>query len=211
MSNTYEAQLQAERQMREQSQYDAIINAIAAAGSDAELAQRDYAYASSIGDHAGMADAQRRVARAESRLVTLESGRDSWDEHLSTRQQGYQQPQQQGRQMTPQDVIASMTGLTEKERAWLSERPHLVTDQRFITRLQDTYNVAAEKGLRRDSDEYFHLFNERLASAGGPVGMTPQMADHAKIAGVPNDEYMRQWNKMHAERFDSASLYGGRR
>jgi hypothetical protein len=211
MSNTYEAQLQAERQMREQAQYDSIVNAIAAAGSDAELAQRDYAYASSIGDHAGMADAQRRIARAENRIQTLENGRDSWDEHNVSRQQGYQQPQQQGRPMTPQETINSMTALTEKERAWLSERPHLVTDQRFITRLTDTYNLAQERGLRRDSDEYFGLFNERLANSGGPQGMTSAMIDAAKTAGVSNDEYMRQYRKMKEQQLDSASLYGVRR
>jgi hypothetical protein len=207
MPTDWEQQLQAERAAREQAQYDAVVNALAAAGSDSENAQRDYAYYSSINDHAGMADAQRRIARAEARTVSLESGRDAFDEQHAAR--ANQQPQQ-ARQVTPQDIIGSMN-LTEKERAWLLERPHLVMDQRFVTRLQDTYNVAAEKGLQRDSDEYFGLFNERFQNAGGPTGMTSAMQDAAKVAGVSNEEYLKQWRRMHAEKYTSADLYGVRR
>lgn len=190
-----------------QSRYDAVVNALAAAQSDAELAQTRYQQALSVGDMATAAEAQRAMSRAEARIVTLESGKDSYEEMQATRAN---QPQQQ-RQATPQDIIASMAGLTEKERAWLSERPHLVLDQRYVTRLQDTFNMAAEKGLQRDSDEYFGLFNERFAGTGGPQGMTPAMKDAAKTAGISESEYMKQWNKMHADKYDSGSLYGVRR
>jgi hypothetical protein len=192
----------------DQARYDAVVNALASAQSDADNAQLRYQEALRIGDMYAASEAQRQMSRAEARIVSLETGKDAWDEQQTTR--GNQQ-QQQTRPVTAQDIINSMTTLTDRERKWLSERPHLVTDQRHVTRLQDTFNLAAEKGLQRDSDEYFALFNERLAGAGGPQGMTPAMQDAAKVAGVSNDEYMRQWNKMHSERYDSASLYGVRR
>jgi hypothetical protein len=136
----------------DQARYDAVVQAIAAATSDSEAAQLRYQQAMQVGDMHSAAEAQRMLSRSEARLVQLEAGKDAWDERQAT--VGQQQTQQR-RQVTPQDVINSMAGLTEKERAWLLERPHLVLDQRWVTRMQDTYNMAAEKGLQRDSLEYF--------------------------------------------------------
>jgi hypothetical protein len=197
----------------DQARYDAVVNAIAANQAAGDAAQLKYQQAMSIGDMHTASEAQREISRAEARLVQLENGKDAYDEAVTRQQQGGQQQvqQQQQRQQTPAEVIAGMTALTEKERAWLSERPHLVTDQRFITRLQDTFNMAAEKGLQRDSDQYFGLFNERFQGTGGPQGATSAMIDAAKVSGIGIEEYMKQYRKMHADKYDSASLYGVRR
>ena len=98
--------------------------------------------------------------------------------------------------------------LTEKERAWLLERPHLVMDQRYITRLQDTFNIAQERGLERDSPEYMGLFNERFGKRGD---MSPAQREICKQMGWDETEYMKNDRKMRSGGYDSASLYGVRR
>jgi len=76
---TYQDALYAETRAREQAEYDAMINATAACKSDAELAQSDMQRCYATGDSAGMADAQRRMRRAEARLSTLEGGKEALD------------------------------------------------------------------------------------------------------------------------------------
>jgi hypothetical protein len=185
------ARLQAE-QRAQQGEYDAIVNAIAASTSDAENAQRDYAYYSSINDHSGMSDAQRRIARAESRLVQLESGRDAWD----TREQQQQQPVQQ--QMTTEQLINSMP-LMPEEREWLLKHQHLVTNQASITELQGAFNASQRLGLQRGSQEYLNFIAERVgADAAGAAGLTKEQVEHAKYSGVPLDVYAENARKLAA-------------
>jgi hypothetical protein len=71
--------------------------------------------------------------------------------------------------------------------------------------LQGTFYEAQERGLSRDSDEYMRLFDERFPES---AGMTAQMRDAARIAGVEESEYMRQYKKMKEQQYDSKSLYG---
>src|SRR5258706_13902444 len=57
------------------AEYGAILNAIGAAESEAEAAQRDIAIATEASDFKTVAEASRRLARAEGRLAQLEDGK----------------------------------------------------------------------------------------------------------------------------------------
>jgi hypothetical protein len=67
MSDAYYQGLERERQLaqeRDQAQYDAVVNGLAAATSDAEAATAVYQQALERQDFAGAAEAQRRIATA---------------------------------------------------------------------------------------------------------------------------------------------------
>ena len=196
MSNTYEAELAQERAAREQAQYDAVVNAIAGAQADGDAAQLRYQQAMQIGDMATASEAQRAISRAEARLVQLENGRDAWDE-ARTHQQQYQQRSQAQQQLTPEQIIDSMTQLTVREREWLRARPHLVTTQANVTRLRAAFYEAQGKGLARDSDAYFDHFNDRFAgSSVSATGLTAAQKDAAKISGIDENTYAKMYEKM---------------
>src|SRR5262249_2694391 len=151
--------LYAERQARETAEYDALVNGLAAAQSDAEVAQRDFTDAHYRGDAAGMADAQRRMARAESRITTLEAGKTAIDERETPRSGSYPtksaasvQPRQYP---PPMQIINSMTSLTPSERQWLVDHQDLLTRSDMITRLQACFYESVDRKVERDSPEYF--------------------------------------------------------
>jgi hypothetical protein len=195
MTNQWEAQLQVERAAREQAQYDSVVNALGHAQSDAELAQAKYAEAMRLGDMYAAGEAQRAISRAEARIVQLEAGKDAWDERNIKQQQGYLQQAQQ--QLTPEQIIDSMTQLTVREHEWLRARPHLVTTQANVTRLQAAFYEAQEKELARDSDAYFDHFNDRFAGSSlSATGLTTAQKDAARISGVDETTYMKMYEKM---------------
>jgi hypothetical protein len=193
----------------EQAQYDAVVNAIAAAQSDS-AARWQYQQAMHTGDFAAAGEAQERISRAQAQLVSLESGRQAMDDN----QQGYHQQPQQQRQYTPQEIINGMTQLTAEERQWLMDRPHLVARPETITQLQAAFYESQQRGIQRNSPEYFALFNERLGGAGVPgsrasnIQLTAAQKDAAKIAGISESEYQKQYNKMIEQQHDTRSLYG---
>jgi hypothetical protein len=194
---------------REQLEYDNLVNAIAAAQSDSEAGKYQLQQAMAMGDYQGAAEAQERIARSQAQLVSLESGKTAMDERQDA--QGPQQPQ---RQLTPQEYINNMTQLTPEERQWLMDRPHLVTNQATITQLQAAFYESQQRGIARNSPEYFRLFDERLGGAGVPgsrasnIQLTPAQKDAAKIAGISETEYQKQYQRMLDTQHDTRSLYG---
>jgi hypothetical protein len=188
---TFEQQIAYERQARQQAEYDSIVNALAAATSDSDNAQARLQQAWAVGDAATAADAQRQLSRAESRILQLENGRDAYEQQQP---QTYQQ--QPVQQMTPQDIINSMTGLIPEEKAWLQRHPELITNQNRISELQGTYAAAMRMGLARGTPEYEQFFNERLGlDAGSALGLRPEQVDAAKISGVSLEVYAENERK----------------
>jgi hypothetical protein len=195
MTNQWEAQLQAERAAREQAQYDSVVNALGQAQSDAELAQAKYAEAIRLGDMYAAGEAQRAISRAEARIVQLEARKDAWDERNIKQQQGYLQQAQQ--QLTPEQIIDSMTQLTVREREWLRGAAASRDDASQCYRLQAAFYEAQEQGLARDSYAYFDHFNDRFAgSSVSATGLTAAQKDAARISGVDDTTYMKMYEKM---------------
>jgi hypothetical protein len=195
MPSEWEIALQNERMAREQARYDAVVNALAAAGSDAESARRDYAYYSSINDHNGMADAQRRIARAESRIVQLESGRDGYEEQQAAR--ANQQQQQQVRQPTVQDVINTMPNLLPEKREWLTKHPELIADGARVQELQGAFWASQRMGLQRGSQQYLDFIADRVGVAD-TSGLGKEQRDAAHVSGIDEATYLENARKLAA-------------
>jgi hypothetical protein len=169
-------ELARERRAREQSEYDAIVNALAGANSDLAAARADYKAARTANDIEAETDAAERIADARYRIQTLSGGKEAKDaqqEQAAQQPTQYQQPRQAP---TPTEIINSMTGLMPGERSWLMKHQELVTSQEGQTRLQAAYYDATKAGIARDTPEYFQFFDERLGF-DDDGGSAPAMAE----------------------------------
>jgi hypothetical protein len=203
MTQNYEQALQAERQARQQAEYDSVVASLGAAQSELDNAQNAYMYARQQGDIAGEADAQSRISRAHAHIVQLETGKETLDQQHQSAQQ-YQQTYPQ-RQMTHEEYLtAYYPQLTPEERDWLLRHRELIGDQRRQQELQATYYQAERAGLKRGSPEYFGFFEDRLdlngkdhrSLAGKTYGLSAQQLEAAKIAGVSNETYAENAAKL---------------
>jgi hypothetical protein len=150
----------------EQAERDAMVGNFNAAEKEVELASRDLTAAQIRNDPQGITEANERLARATYQKENLEGGIQAFDEQHPALERGtyqYSQPQQQQPQRyTTADVINSMTNLSARERQWLMQHQELVATPAGQSRLQTAYWDTEEKGIQRDSDEYFDFFNERF-------------------------------------------------
>lgn len=149
----------------EDAEYDAILNAIGAAESEAEGAQRDIAFASEANDPKGIADASRRMARAESRLVQLQDGKDAIERQktqAAARAKEDTERPKPATQPTVEQYIDSLPNLMQSQREWLRKHPDALTDNRKNMRLQGAHVEAEDQGITPGSTEYFEYLEERL-------------------------------------------------
>jgi hypothetical protein len=134
---------------------DTIVSGIAAAAAEAEAAEKDYAAAAEAGDFKKQAEAQRRMARAESRSTTLEGAKADLESRRAngasgTREQTSQQPQR------PSDPFEDhVSKFTPRTADWMRRNRDWVTDPRKSGKLQSAHHLAVLADLVPDTDEYF--------------------------------------------------------
>lgn len=148
----------------EDAEYDAILNAISAAESEAESAQRDIALATEASDAKLVAEASRRLARAESRLGQLEDGKIAIERQKSAAAANAKEnpPQERQAQPTIEQYIDQLPNLLPSQRDWLRSHQDALTDQRKNLRLQGAHVEAEDQGFRPGSQQYFNYLEERL-------------------------------------------------
>jgi hypothetical protein len=172
----------------EQAERDSMINALAAANADSEAGKVELQTAWQNGDYAGVAEAQERISRAQARAVTLEGGIEASDERQNG--SGYvAQPQQPQQQYTAKRIIDRMTNLSHDERAWLMKHPELVTNPEGQLRLQAAWYESQQKGIERDSPEYFGFFDESFSFSPVQTLTSPQQQ---YVVGGPNVQRQHQ-------------------
>jgi hypothetical protein len=158
----------------EDAEYDAILNAIGAAESEAQAAQRDIAAATEVTDAKAVAEASRRLARAESRLSQLEDGkfaieRAKTEAAARAKQAPRQQQAAPQQNITVDQYIDSIPNLLPSQRAWLKSHPDAMTDSKKNIRVQSAHNEAEERGLQVGSTKYFQFLEERLGYRAAPT------------------------------------------
>ncbi len=146
----------------EDAEYDAILNAIGAAEGEAETAQRDIAAATEASDSKAVAEASRRLARAESRLGQLEDGKVAIERAKTAAAARAKEPPKEPKPQTVEEYINQLPNLMQSQRDWLRSHPDALTDQRKNLRLQGAHVEAEDKGFRPGTDKYFTYLEERL-------------------------------------------------
>lgn len=150
------------------AEYQAILNAIGAAESEAESAQVDIARASEAQDAKMVAEASRKLARAESRLAQLEDGKAALEAQKSREareakedaERRKNQPQQQNQ--TPEQFIDQMPSLLPSQRDWLKAHTELVVNTNKNLRLQGAHAEAVDLNLQPGTQKYFDHLETRL-------------------------------------------------
>lgn len=156
------------RARAEDAEYDAILNAIGAAEAEANGAQQDLALASEAADHKAVADANRRIARAESRLAQLQDGKEAIERQKTSeaarlKAERENPPERTSqKQPTVEEYIDQLPNMLQSQKTWLKEHPETITNPRVNTRLQAAHFEAEDKGLRPGSKGYFSYLEERL-------------------------------------------------
>ena len=202
-----------------QSGYESVLTALGAAEIEIEAAKADIASSGMAGDFVALAEAQDRLAAARSRYTGLEVHKQQYE---------YQQqhPQVQQRQQTVGEHVDSDPRLSSQEKEWIKAHPDVMTDQVKNYRLNSAYYEALDKGLERNSKEYFEFIEDRLgyrkseppkrednpamvaappsrSGGGGPTDkgprsytMTKEEAEIAKASGISPAEYVLQREKL---------------
>lgn len=146
-----------------QAQYETILNALEANKAEADAAQQALEQAHTDGNFKAVAEAQRRIGRAEAQIVRLEEGKSAYEqwaqEQKTIRQQ--QQPRKPVEQQ--QDPVdAGFSNLPEVARNWLKSHREYTTDPRKNARIQALHWDVVDEGHEPYSTAYFESLETHL-------------------------------------------------
>lgn len=218
-----------ERAGRDQAEFDSVLNAIGAAQAEADRAQGDLEAAYAAQDFRAVAEAQRRLSMATTRLVGLEDSKIM----LETRHE--ERKSAPPPQVSGDPVVASidaMTHLSARQREWLKSHRDAFTDPAKNAYLGAAHWDAIRAGHAQDSDAYFQVVEERLGYrqakpepqrksipvsapvsrdaptlSGAParpsqIVLTKEQREAARIAGIDDFTYAKNLQKLQARKRD---------
>jgi hypothetical protein len=207
------------------------------ASAELEAAKANYSVALSRGDHNAAAHHMAEMTAAQQRMQIIQDGQYELGEYVQRMQQQAQQPRQQAPQLNAQNVHqwidSQMPALTDKERKFLHDNPDAILDPANQTRLHVGFVDSQQRGIRRDSDEYFRFLRGRLNyeaednSRGDPVSqvleassgesrpqrrskhrevtLTPDEVRFANQMGLSLEDYGR--NKLKLQEYKRRGMY----
>jgi hypothetical protein len=143
-----------------------LQSGIAAAKSASDSAQKELESAFEAGNGKGVAEANRKIARAEADLATLEQALHEMPVRRETTQPVQQQTVQKPASGDPvEGWIGSLSG---KSQAWVRDHMDYARDQRKNLKLNAAHMDAVAEGVTVDSPEYFEHV-ERFLGMKKPV------------------------------------------
>lgn len=171
-----------------ESQYDTVVAGIEAAKSDGDVAERDYESAMDAGDFKKAADAQRRIARAEARIVELEGAKSSLESSSKAAAARIAADPNAGKK-PDQTRIANADPVEDfiSQRSvptgnWLRQHKEFLTDPVKNKKLIASHYDAEANGKTVDTPEYFKHVEKYLG-----IGEQPrQRRQGAPVAPVQN-------------------------
>lgn len=146
----------------EQSNLDAILNAMSAAKAEADAAEQQLEAAIIEQDAKKQAEAHRRLSKAEGNLARLEDGKTELEYRISLLQREKPRVEEKVPEATkaePQkpaapDPIESLN-VPDRAKEWLREHPDYINNPRLNARLQVAHWDAIEAGHKEFSTGYF--------------------------------------------------------
>ena len=147
------------------SQLDTVRSGLAAAEAEASAAEGEYVAAHESGDAAAMARAQRKMAAAEARKLTLQGAADDLED-MAKRRTPTNDQQRQPPQRQPRDPVeAFVERMSPRSAAWIREHPECVTNPKLNQRMIAAHTLALADDVAVDSDEYFRRIEEGIKPA----------------------------------------------
>lgn len=186
-----EAQLRARAEGKAQdSELSTVLNAIEAVEAQGQAAERAYADAMSNADWTAAAKAQRAMAAAESRLLTLQNGKAAMEDRAKrgTTEGRVDAPQvtQQPRSVDPVERLASQ--VSPRSGDWIRKHPEVAGN---VAKLSAAHNLAVLDGLTPDTDEYFQFIEDKVLKKVEPASSAIQQQERrqatvsAPVSGSP--------------------------
>lgn len=142
-----------------ESDLSAVESAMDAAKAESESASNEWEQAQSTGDFAKSKEAQKKVARAEARMVRLEEAKGDIIERRKA-------PPTERRETAPQqpanEFERTISAASPRTQAWLRSHPEYVTDRTKNLKANAAHSNALAEGLAPDTDEYFDYCERQL-------------------------------------------------
>lgn len=176
---------------RVQADETALTQAISAATSEGDAAEREYAEAVAANDAGAMAKAQRRMTTATIHLeqaTTNHANLQAWKQREARRaaeaeeQRKRQPPPPAPQQTQTTSENIDISGYTQPTQDWLRRHPELIKNTPEAKRARDRviadHYVATSEGLTEDTPSYFeHLergYQERAQTNGSPYSQAAE-------------------------------------
>lgn len=174
-----------------ESQFTTIESGIAAAQAEAEAAAGEYKTAFEAGNADALTTAQRKIARAEARIVRLDEAKadlESRKVKAPTEADTRRKEEQQRRPDPSVDPVEEMISrYTAPAAKWLREHKDYVTDPRKNAKLTAAHYDALGDGLTADTPEYFEYVETKigLRQNGADKGNGQQQPKQPRRPTVP--------------------------
>lgn len=225
-----EAEVVQLRKTTAESNFEAVSSALAAAQAASMAATNEFAQASEAGDHQAAATAQRKLARAEAEIITLENGKAE----LQERMKAPPSPPEPDKTSVQADPLASFP---PKAQAYLRSHPQYLNDPVLNAKINYHHQQLIKEGYEAYSDDYIDRISEMMdpkevvttkddddggnpptgrASVSAPVSreaptssgttrdgritLTALQKEAAKIAGITEVEYAKNLQRLRAEK-----------
>lgn len=144
------------------TQLGTVITGLEAAKAEADAAEREYATAFEAGDGMAMARAQRKMAAAEARALTLEGAKEELEATAKRRPAEPQPTRRQPPQASgsPVERFIAQNNIPAKSAAWIRRNPEVTSDARANARMMAAHNMAVAEGIEVESEDYFRKIDE---------------------------------------------------
>lgn len=174
-----DAQLTRQGAQAVDSEFHIISNAIAAATAEANAAAGEYQTALEVGDAKKATESQRKMSRAEARLVSLEDGKAALDSRV---EQMRRAPAPDKRPAPTGDHVEDqITRYSPRTQNWLRQHKECVTDDKTKNKAMGAHYEAVADGHTPDSDSYFQFLDTKL----GFGEKSPTIASTTKPKAAP--------------------------
>lgn len=171
------------------SQYDTVTSGLEAAQSESKAAEQEYTAAFEKGDGPAMAIAQRKMARAEARIVRLDEAKVDIEARKKTIPDdgGSRQRDVTNRAEPAVDPVeAYLANRSEPTQKWLRDHKEWITDPRKNAKLTSAHYSAQAEGIEADTPEYFeHVETFIGLRANGANGAAHAANGQENGAGKP--------------------------
>ena len=146
------------------SQLDTVVTGLDAATAEADAAEREYAVAFEAGDGMAMARAQRKMANAEARKLTLEGAKADLEAESKRRPDPSKQPQRRAQPSAdPTERFLQERNIKGQSADWVRRHPQMITDAAFNDRIMKAHWQAQADGVEVESEEYFQRLDKAVS------------------------------------------------
>lgn len=141
------------------SQYDSVESGLTAAQAEADAAQQEYKEAIEGGNAAAAAAAQRKMAKAEARIIRLDEAKDEIKTRKAAPAERKPAAEPERRDDGFEKYLSQFSDPTAK---WMRGHQDWVTNQRKNAKLNAAHFDAIEAGHEADTDEYFEFVETQI-------------------------------------------------